>query len=146
MTEGTVLRGEHISGTFAIHTAKGLAGAYGVDVFVTGPDTAVFVLAEIPGNPGAIITDVIEDLHTKVRETFLPDRDAGQTIWVERYIEGVLFKQGKVVRAETFDLTRFDQKGKAHRQPIGDRSETAFWTTLFGAHPKGLSLTSSALK
>ncbi len=33
--EGVLLEGGRISGTFSIHTAKGLAGAYGVDVFVT---------------------------------------------------------------------------------------------------------------
>jgi hypothetical protein len=138
--EGLLLKGEHISGTFSVHTAKGLAGAYGVDVFVTGDDTAVFVLTEIPGNPGASVTDVIEDLHGKVRETFLPDREMDQILWVERFLEGVVFKQGKVVRAETFDLTQF-KKGKAHRVPIGDRSEGAFWKTLFGARPRGLKLT-----
>ena len=138
--EGVLLEGGRISGTFSIHTAKGLAGAYGVDVFATGEDTAVFLLTEIPGNPGESVTDVIEDLHEKIRETFLPDRDLNQILWVERFIEGVVFKQGKVIRAETFDLTHF-RKRKAHRMPIGDRSEVAFWKTLFGARPKGLNLT-----
>ncbi len=41
---------------------------------------------------------------------------------------------------ETFDLTHF-RKRKAHRMPIGDRSEVAFGKTLFGARPKGLYLT-----
>ncbi len=143
--EELLLKGAHISGTFSVHTARGLAGAYGVDVFVTGEDTAVFVLTEIPGNPGVSVTDVIEDLHAKVRETFLPDRELDQILWVERFIEGVMFKAGKVVRAETFDLTYF-RKGKAYRMPIGDRSERAFWETLFGAQPKGLRLTRFCLK
>ncbi len=42
---------------------------------------------------------MIEDLHEKIRETFLPDRDLNQILWVERFIEGVVFKQGKVIGA-----------------------------------------------
>jgi len=141
--EDLVLMARHISAKLTIHTAKGVMESYGVDVYVSGEDTAVFVVANIPENRGRRVAEIFNSLKDQLHETFIPELPLSCAIWVERCVDGVLIHDGMIKRGDSFDFLFCSADGHVMRSPVGDRSESAFWKLLFGAQPRGLQLTPS---